>query len=53
LGWTALAPARTVGGRTSIAIDSSGLLYRNYLVWITKLPPGHETAEISEITLFK
>ena len=53
LGWTPLAPARTIGGRTTIAIDSSGVLYRYYLVWLTKLPPGRETAEISEITLFK
>jgi eukaryotic-like serine/threonine-protein kinase len=52
-GWTALASARTIGGRTTIAIDASGLVYRYYLVWITKLPPAHETAEISEITLFR
>jgi eukaryotic-like serine/threonine-protein kinase len=52
-GWTALAPARTIRGRTTIAIDSSRLVYRYYLVWISKLPPGRETAEISEITLFK
>jgi tRNA A-37 threonylcarbamoyl transferase component Bud32 len=53
LGWTPLAPARTIGPRTKISIDSSRLVYRYYLVWITKLAPGHETAEISEITLFK
>jgi eukaryotic-like serine/threonine-protein kinase len=52
-GWTALAPARSIGERATIAIDSSGLVYRYYLVWITKLPPARETAEISEITLFK
>jgi serine/threonine protein kinase len=53
LGWTPLVPASAIGARTKISIDSSGLVYRYYLVWITKLPPGHQTAEISEITLFK
>jgi serine/threonine protein kinase len=53
LGWTALAPTRTIAGRTTIAINSAGLLYRYYLVWITRLPPERETAEISEVTLFK
>jgi hypothetical protein len=53
LGWTPLATARTIGARTTIPINSSGLVYRYYLIWISKLPPGHETAEISEITLFR
>ncbi len=53
LGWTQLAPARTIGSHTEIPINSSRLLYRYYLVWLTKLPPGRETAQISEITLFK
>jgi serine/threonine-protein kinase len=53
LGWTTLGPARPIGARTNISINPSRLVYRYYLVWITKLPPGRETAEISEITLFK
>ncbi len=53
LGWTPLAPARTIAARTKISIDSSRMAYRYYLVWITKLPPDRQTAEISEITLFK
>ncbi len=53
LGWTPLAAARPIGARMTIPINSSGLVYRYYLVWITKLPPAQETAEISEITLFK
>ncbi|HTA14248.1 MAG TPA: protein kinase [Solirubrobacteraceae bacterium] len=52
LGWAQLAPARTIGKRTTIAIGAPAV-YRYYLIWITKLPPGRETAEISEITLFK
>jgi hypothetical protein len=53
LGWTPLTPSHQIGARSTIAINPSGLLYGYYLVWITELPPGHETAEISEITLFK
>jgi tRNA A-37 threonylcarbamoyl transferase component Bud32 len=53
LGWTSLAPARKIAGRTTIAINAKRLVYRYYLIWIVKLPPESETAEISEITLFK
>jgi hypothetical protein len=53
LGWTQLAPAKTVRSRTTIAINRQGSLYLYYLVWITKLAPGRETAQISEITLFR
>jgi hypothetical protein len=52
-GWTQLAPTRAIADRTTIAINSSRLAYRYYLVWITKLPPSRQTAEISEVTLFK
>jgi serine/threonine-protein kinase len=53
LGWTQLAPPRKIGDRTTIAINPARLVYRYYLVWIVRLPPMSETAQISEITLFK
>jgi eukaryotic-like serine/threonine-protein kinase len=53
LGWVQLAPPHTIGARTTIPIDASGVRYSRYLIWITKLPPGRSSAEISEITLFK
>jgi hypothetical protein len=53
LGWTQLAPAKTIYSRTTIPINRQSLLYLYYLVWITKLPPGSETVQISEITLFR
>jgi serine/threonine-protein kinase len=53
IGWVGLAPARVVAARTTISIDSARRVYRHYLIWVTKLPPGRETAEISEVTLFK
>jgi serine/threonine-protein kinase len=52
-GWSELAPPRAIGPRTTIAFGGKGISYRYYLVWITALPPGSETAEISEITLFR
>jgi eukaryotic-like serine/threonine-protein kinase len=53
LGWTQLSDPRTIGSRTSIAIDPSRTVYRYYLIWITRLPPASQTAEIAEATLFR
>jgi eukaryotic-like serine/threonine-protein kinase len=51
-GWVQLAAARTIGGQTTIPL-AAAIRYRYYLVWIVKLPPGSEVAEISELTLFR
>jgi serine/threonine protein kinase len=51
-GWTQLAPARTIGASTTIAL-SGAVAYRYYLVWIIALPPTSEVAEISEVALFR
>jgi serine/threonine-protein kinase len=53
LGWTQLAPPRAIGARTTIPINASGTVYRYYLIWITHLPPGQQTAELAEATLFR
>jgi tRNA A-37 threonylcarbamoyl transferase component Bud32 len=52
-GWLLLAAPRTIAERTTIAFNTAGTAYRYFLVWITKLPPGNETAAISDVTLFK
>ncbi len=53
-GWMRLAPARTIGTRTMITLSNpTGTRYRYYLVWLVSLPPSSESAEISEVTLFK
>ena len=36
-----------------IELALSGIRYRYYLVWITKLPPGMESASLAELTLFR
>src|SRR4051812_13598494 len=58
------APGKTndwqkVGGGTvrrkhqRFKLHTNGKQYRYYLVWITKLPPGQERVEISEVSLFR
>ena len=36
-----------------VDLDTAGNRFRYYLVWITKLPPGADQVQISEIRLFK
>jgi serine/threonine-protein kinase len=52
-GWTQLAPAQAIATRSTLHLNPSESRYRYYLFWITHLPPGSETAAVSEITLFK
>jgi eukaryotic-like serine/threonine-protein kinase len=52
-GWLQLAPPRTIGRQTTIRLDTGGVRYRYYLIWITRLPPGSESARISEVALFR
>ncbi|MBW3654058.1 MAG: protein kinase [Actinobacteria bacterium] len=51
--WTKLAGPTTIGADEKLDLDTAGNRFRRYLVWITKLAPGEESAEISEILLFK
>jgi serine/threonine-protein kinase len=53
-GWTKVSAEHVVvGADEKIALDTAGNGYRRYLVWITKLPPGQQSAKISEILLYK
>jgi tRNA A-37 threonylcarbamoyl transferase component Bud32 len=52
-GWVQLAAPRTTGAQSTIDLATGGARYRYYLLWITRLPPGSETAAISGITLFR
>lgn len=52
-GWIQVAAPQTVSTRTTIPLSDPGdIRYRYYLIWITKLPPSSEVAEIAEATLF-
>jgi serine/threonine protein kinase len=50
-GWEDLGELQASGAKNELALDTATEKYRYYLVWITKLPEGKQSAEISEITL--
>jgi serine/threonine-protein kinase len=53
-GWTKVSAENIPVKRDeTIQLDTAGNRYSRYLVWITKLPPGEQSAKISEILLFK
>ncbi len=52
-GWTELASIDAKTSKTSIDLDTAGQQFRYYLIWITGLPPGEKSAEISEVVLFR
>jgi hypothetical protein len=53
-GWTGVSrEGIVVGKQERIDLDTAGNRFSRYLVWITKLPPGEQSAKISEISLFQ
>jgi eukaryotic-like serine/threonine-protein kinase len=52
-GWTRVAPIPSAKASQRVDLDTAGNKFRYYLVWITKLPPGANKVEISEIRLFR
>jgi eukaryotic-like serine/threonine-protein kinase len=53
-GWRGpLASASAVRDGQRVRFMSNSSAYRYYLVWLTTLPPGQESASISDLTLFK
>ncbi|HEX8159508.1 MAG TPA: serine/threonine protein kinase, partial [Solirubrobacteraceae bacterium] len=52
-GWTKAGPTRSVRNGEKFDLDTAGNSFRRYLLWITKLPPGKDKVEISEILLYK
>ena len=51
-GWTQVAAQHDRGAHHDPAERPERRRYRYYLIWITKLPPSSEVAEIAEATLF-
>jgi tRNA A-37 threonylcarbamoyl transferase component Bud32 len=51
-GWTLVSATRDVASAEKFDLDTAGQRSRRYLVWITKLPPRSQRAEVSEILLF-
>ncbi len=53
-GWRGPVGASAhVHGSERIPLTLSGTRYRYYLIWLTTLPPGKQSATISGITLFR
>ncbi len=52
-GWTKVGGGTVSSKSKRFPLDTGGTAYRYYLVWITKLAPDAESAEISEIRLFQ
>jgi serine/threonine-protein kinase len=52
-GWTKAGPTGPVLDGEKIDLDTAGNRFRRYLLWITKLPPGEDKVQISEILLYK
>jgi tRNA A-37 threonylcarbamoyl transferase component Bud32 len=52
-GWTKLNDIKSAKPSTRLSLDTGHNRFRYYLVWITKLPPGADKVEISEIRLWR
>ena len=51
--WSKVAGGAVKRKRQRFKLRAGGKQYRYYLVWITKLPPGQERVEISDVSLFR
>jgi serine/threonine-protein kinase len=52
-GWKPLGELQATRAKNELALNTGSATYRYYLVWITKLPAGKQSAEISEISLLR
>lgn len=52
-GWKQVATVPTVGARQTIDLDTAGQRSRWVLLWITRLPPGGDRVQISELALYR
>jgi eukaryotic-like serine/threonine-protein kinase len=48
--WTRVSRRTRIGQEQRIPLDTDGIKYRNYLLWIVELPEGNE-AEVRELSL--
>jgi eukaryotic-like serine/threonine-protein kinase len=52
-GWKKVGSLNAERTKNRVDLATGGRRYRYYLVWLTSLPPGRSSAEISEIRLFE
>jgi serine/threonine-protein kinase len=51
--WKLVASVPSVSAQQTIDLDTAGQRSRWVLLWITRLPPGGDRVEISELTLYR
>ncbi len=51
--WVKLGQVASVQSQQQIPLDTGGVRYRYYLVWITKLPPGGQSVSLNEVALYR
>jgi serine/threonine-protein kinase len=51
--WQQVGGGKVRRKRQRFKLRTAGKAYRYYLVWITKLPPGAERVEITDVSLFR
>lgn len=51
--WTRVGAIASASKVTRVDLDTAGKAHRWYLIWITKLAPGQEQVEISEVYLYR
>lgn len=52
-GWQKLAFFQAMQPTTKAKLATRGVHYRQYLIWVTKLPPGKTAVKISEVILLR
>jgi serine/threonine-protein kinase len=52
-GWKQVATIDSASSRQTVDLDTAGQRSRYILLWITRLPPGGDKVEISELTLYR
>ena len=52
-GWVPLTHSVEVAATRNFSLNTGGHDYRYYLVWITELPRGHESAAVNEVKLYR
>jgi serine/threonine-protein kinase len=52
-GWTQVAAERTFAAHTTVPLATGGRRFRFYLLWITRLAPNADTAQLNELGLLR
>ena len=52
-GWVKLASVADATGLQAFKFATNETRFRHYLLWITQLPPGGDSVEVGEITLYR